>query len=157
MLYINYSITFFNRSNLTPVVKGGGVSYLVKNVVHTFSSGKFQQDLELALNPFTKKDQAKAEERPSGQSATTDSDVRTSQTSPADPTQNSVDNKSSNLQGLIPVPELSIRTAQDLAADRDAALALENSIQTSIPNPLVAQSVANDDNDPNRYTPPNVG
>lgn len=157
LLSINDSITFFNRSNLTPVVKGGGVSYLVKNVVHTFSSGKFQQDLELALNPFTKKDQAKAEERPSGQSVTTDSDVRNSQTSPADPTQNSVDNKSSNLQGLIPVPELSIRTAQDLAADRDAALALENSIQTSIPNPLVAQSVANDDNDPNRYTPPNVG
>ena len=61
LLSINDSITFFNRSNLTPVVKGGGVSYLVKNVVHTFSSGKFQQDLELALNPFTKKDQAKAE------------------------------------------------------------------------------------------------
>jgi len=154
LLSINDSITFFNRSNLTPVVKGGGVSYIVKNVVHTFSSGKFQQDLELALNPFTKKDQAKAEERPSSQSATTNSDVRTSQTSTADPTQNSVDNKSS---GLIPVPELSIRTAQDLAADRDASLARENSIQTTIPNPLVAQAVANDDNDPYRYTPPNVG
>lgn len=150
LLSINDGITFFNKSPLTPVVKGGGVSYLVKNVVHTFSSGKFQQDLELALNPFTKKQQAEASERPNGQAVTPNSDVRNSQTSPDDPTQNSVDNKRSNLQGLIPVPELSITKAQELAADRAAGLATENSIQTSTPNPIVGQTVADDDNDPYR-------
>ena len=52
---INESILFYKYpASVEKDIKsrGGGVSYMVKNITHTFSKGKFIQDLECVINTF---------------------------------------------------------------------------------------------------------
>lgn len=64
LLNVNNRVVFFSKNGLAPQ-RGGGISFLVSNIIHSFSLGKFTQELTLKLNTQVEKRKKKIQENES--------------------------------------------------------------------------------------------